>query len=167
MIATNTSSITSLAILGIVVGLPSLALGATRLKFDAEARKRTTHWPAVDGIIVSSRLVENYRKGTWGKFSGVCPEIRYLYRVDGVEHEGTAVSLDGSWVGTRYRGLVSPLVRRYRPMKRVRVFVSPEDPDQAVLEPGDPVARAGGIGAIGAGVLFIAGGIAALVFTTI
>ena len=52
-------------------------------------------------------------------------------------------------------------------MKRVRVFVSPEDPDQAVLEPGDPVARAGGIGAIGAGVLFIAGGIAALVFTTI
>ena len=88
-------------------------------------------------------MVDDRRRGSPGQRgrdrTGYVPEIRYKYFIGGKELEGDRVYNGDAW--NRKEKVIARLVDRYPPGARVRVFVDPARPGEAVLEPGSPAAR--------------------------
>ena len=100
--------------------------------------KATVDWPSTAGEIVSSEVVGSYTdsvKSYWA----VRPVVRYVYNVDGQQLEGDRLTL-----GLRQRDSqrseedAQATIAKYPQGQQVRVFYSPNDPTQSVLEPGAP-----------------------------
>jgi hypothetical protein len=114
-------------------------------------------WPAVDGIIEATG-VDSSRGRTGTTFH---PLVRYRYGIGDRQYVCDRIAFGGT-VGSSFRFFATRRAERYGSAKTVRVFVCPEDPSLAVLEPGVPWLSPLWI-AIGAGFL-VAGGQTLLVY---
>ena len=108
---------------------------------------RSLRWTQVDGVIISSEV--NLQED--GELYS--PDIAYEYTINGSKHAGTKVKaylMRYNWPGPAKR-----LCERYRTGAAVKVYVDPNNPSNAVLEPGiDSRAFATGMGA-GACLVFV------------
>jgi hypothetical protein len=98
-------------------------------------------WGKVEGVITVSK-VDQPREHTSDDLNDATPVIRYRYRVGGQDLEGDQVAIGGQPLTTRV--LAGRLIARYPVGAHVDVHVDPNNPKNAVLEPG----RAGNISAL-------------------
>jgi hypothetical protein len=104
----------------IVLGVALIAVAAWSVRMSARARR----WPATTGLITSSRLVSSYD-------SSPDAEIRYTYKVSGVEYQSSNIGYGGHWGSED-----STLVAKYPVGAVVTVYYEPELPSRALLERG-------------------------------
>ena len=107
----------------IVWGLSALVLvgGALLLR----AAQRQSKWPRAEGRVLDSSLV-------LGQYWH--PRVSYEYTHDGRTFRSQRIrSLE---IGMNWRGPAANDTERYPPGKAVTVYVNPDDPYFAVLEPG-------------------------------
>ena len=84
-----------------------------------------------DATILSGSVTLPGRPGDAGRFyAGL--DVRYTYRVDGVDYAGERLAFAPRWLGSRY--IVDPLARRYAAGNTVDVRYDPDRPDESVLE---------------------------------
>ncbi len=91
-------------------------------------------WPTASGRVVHSAVAERETK-LWNgeRRFGIVPDVRYVYRVAGQDHLGTAITAGGADGGDK-RSRV--LVARYPEGATVRVAYDPSEPWRSCLEPG-------------------------------
>jgi hypothetical protein len=99
---------------------------------DATRMRASAAWPAVDGVVLTSR-VETFWSDTGGR--QYMPVVKYSYVVDGRPCEGRDVRIRGFITKIE---IAEQVVRDRPPGARVRVFVDPSDPGRAVLQPALP-----------------------------
>jgi len=108
-----------------------IAIGVDSTRLARESRS----WPAVEGEIVRSEIVEEVSTTNPGRGSRTYrPVIRYRYRVGDADFDGERVAL-GEYA-TENRADAEAVVQRYPPGRRLPVHYRPETPASAVLEPG-------------------------------
>jgi hypothetical protein len=118
----------------VLIGVGSTWLGvATTLRARASAS-----WPSVDGSVLSAAIDRESRRSGSGSSSTTSPIWRplvsYEYAVDGTRHEGQRISYGEYATGEIAEA--EAVVKRYPLGAAVRVHYDPDDPRQAVLEPG-------------------------------
>jgi hypothetical protein len=91
------------------------------------------NWDKVEGVIVASS-VEQPPSHVSDDLNDASPIIRYRYRVGGKDLESDRVRIGGQPLTTRV--LAGRQVARYPVGAHVDVFVDPNDPKSALLEPG-------------------------------
>jgi hypothetical protein len=91
----------------------------------------STSWPTVQGQIVRSEVAQHRDSDGDQMYN---PVIDYSYTVNNQSYGGSQVTImDGS---TSVRSLVQDTVKRYPSGTAVTVYYDPDDPANAVLEPG-------------------------------
>ena len=80
------------------------------------------------------------------------PVVRYRYSVGENTYVGDTINYGGV-VSSSFRSIAEKVVKKYQHGKVVKVYVSPEDPNISVLEPGF---HYGSVITILVGVLFVA-----------
>lgn len=125
-----------------VVGLVVLVWGFLRMRQTA----RTKHWPTVKGTIRSSTVASREAPAMRQDSSDdddapkpppqtlYRPQVEYTYTVDGQTYTGTELGRDVVEVSSRQHAQAH--AARYVPRTPVTVFYDPNDPSQALLEPG-------------------------------
>lgn len=117
----------------IAFGLACLAFGAWFTRFCARSWHRARaapSWARVPGRIVSAIVVPDD--------GGYAPLVRYTYTVAGKPYQSSRIALAfTSYIRERHARAVAD---RYRAGRDVVVSVDPDDPAQAVLEPGSGAA---------------------------
>lgn len=129
----------SAAIGGVIVYLGCLSYMKSRA---------SQSWPTAQGAVVSSEVTAHRsrsRKGRRRTTYGA--EVRYEYTANGVKYSSDKISF-GEY-RTHNSGPAQATVDRYPPGAEVVVYYNPDQPEEAVLEPG----KMGGIM-----ILFIVGG---------
>jgi hypothetical protein len=121
-------------ILGLSVGIVMIGYGG----HSAWKGSSTSSWRAVPGEITDSDVEEHQDDGE-GLSSGntYAPVVRYSYTVHGKSLTGERISFGRTNYQTE--GGAQEVVNKYRAGRKVRVFVSPQDPSETVLETGVPV----------------------------
>lgn len=134
-------------VLLVLFGVICIALGFYEL---VRARK-SRRWRAVDGNIIDSQVVNRGSSflPTWEA------KVSYRYSVGSVQYQGSRISLTRVGDGD-VRWLAADQAKKYPPGRKVKVYVSPEDPSMAVLEPKEPLSV---YATLIVGVLFAAYGI--------
>jgi hypothetical protein len=87
-------------------------------------------WPTVQGQVIKSELESHHDK----KKTTYSALVIYKFEADGEDYEGDEV-----WFGqysSSDRSAMQKLVKEYPVGKDVTVYYSPDDPTQAVLQPG-------------------------------
>jgi hypothetical protein len=95
--------------------------------------KAAESWNRVEGVIVASE-VRQPPSHVSDDLNDASPIIRYRYRAAGQDLEGDRIKIGGEPLTTRV--LAGRLVARYPVGARVDVHVDPNDPKNALLEPG-------------------------------
>ena len=116
--------------------LAGLGMASYGLPLLIEARQSAS-WPAVEGRITHSELVDVYRDSDDSNHRqrSYEPNIRYSYRVDGVAYQGTRFSYN--WRLTENnRTRARRYTWRYQVNTKVQVYYDPTDPQISTLEPG-------------------------------
>ena len=93
------------------------------------------NWDKVEGVITVSRVDQPPQHAS-DDLNDATPIIRYRYRVGGRDLESDRVAIGGAPMMTRV--LAGKLVGRYPVGARVDVYVDPENPEHALLEPAEP-----------------------------
>ncbi len=105
-------------------------------------------WPTTQGSVVSSEVTAHRSRSKKGHHRTTYgANVRYEYTVNGVQYSSDKISF-GEY-RTHSRGPAQATVDRYPPGAEVVVYYNPDQPEEAVLEPG----KMGGIM-----ILFIVGG---------
>jgi hypothetical protein len=94
--------------------------------------KAASDWDRIEGVIIASS-VEQPPSHVSDDLNDATPIIRYRYRADGQDHESDQIRIGGQPMTTRV--LAGRLVARYPVGAHVDVFVDPENPASALLEP--------------------------------
>lgn len=89
-------------------------------------------WSPVEGEVEEAEVATTYSPQNRSTYS---PQVRYHYAVQGTKYASDRIAFGGR-VSTSWRGYAEKVVDRYRRMGKVKVYVSPDDPALAVLEPG-------------------------------
>lgn len=113
--------------LGLFLGLPTIS--------DAKASKS---WPKVDGIVIESRVeMRRSSGGANGRNNGPTYKaiVVYDYKVDDQPHSCDRIWF-GSDISTSNRGQMRDTVKQYPEGKTIQVYYDPENPSEAVLQPG-------------------------------
>jgi len=97
--------------------------------------EQTRRWPSTLGVIEASTVQTSQDAEGNTLYS---PYVLYRYEVNGQVFHADAITI-GSSVESSFRSWAERTVRRYPKGKQVKVYYSPEDPKQAVLEPGVPL----------------------------
>jgi hypothetical protein len=97
---------------------------------------RAMNWPTVEGRVTES-LVSTHRSrrsdsGARTNLYGAL--VRYSYMVKGVEYSGERVTFADTHNSDRSKA--EAILARYAIGAAVRVYYNPEDPQNALLEPG-------------------------------
>jgi hypothetical protein len=89
-------------------------------------------WPTVEGVVTQSELVETRKSGdrAWR------PEVEVRYVVDGAEHTTDAIWAAGDR-SFRDQGEARTVLARYAVGGAARVSYDPDDPSDAILDPGE------------------------------
>lgn len=118
-----------------VIGLIFTAIGGGILCWtaanvvDALASRR---WPQVRGTIIASKLQRS--RDSEGGYS-YRPDVSYRYAVKGKEFVARRTRF-GDWLKLGWPGVADRVVRRYPVGAAILVHYNPQDPAEAVLEPG-------------------------------
>lgn len=88
-------------------------------------------WPTMPGQIKSAEVQERHT----GRTTKVRAEVRYTYRVEGVEYSADRVFF-GDRVYSTLGMTAAREVTQYHPDATVQVYYNPDDHKDAVLEPG-------------------------------
>ena len=120
--------------------------------------RRASRWPSAPGRIVRSQTRRTKESKTAiATPVGNLPDVEYVYKVDGVEHHGTRISI-GEFKPDSPE--VEAALERYQVGRTGPVFYNPDKPAEAVLErdpPASPMVMysfAGGVVLIGLVVVF-------------
>jgi hypothetical protein len=107
-----------------------MLFGLVRLRSKMQAAGA---WNRIEGVIIASG-VEQPPSHVSDDLNDATPVIRYRYRADGQDHESDQIRIGGQPMTTRV--LAGRLVARYPVGAHVDVFVDPNNPADALLEPG-------------------------------
>ena len=110
-------------------GIILLALGAWQVMRARNGRR----WQTVDGEIIESQVVN----GGSSFLPNWQPRVRYRYSVGGVRYESSRITFAADREGD-IRWLAAGDAEKYPQHAKIRVYVSPEDPAIAVLDPEVP-----------------------------
>jgi hypothetical protein len=115
--------------------LPIAAWVYATMRLEQALAVRSRSWPTVPGKIDTSEVTEKraYRSGRYWAL-----DVRYLYRVGGVDYVGTQLAFAPRWIGSQYT--VDSLARRYPVGAAASVHYDPDQPAEAVLETDDQLA---------------------------
>ncbi len=94
-------------------------------------------WPVVSGTIKSSGLEQFMSAPSESSERGqrtFQSKVSFAYRFDGIDYVSEHASMGGK-VSSTSRGLVERYARKYRNGAKVKVYVNPLEPSEAVLEP--------------------------------
>ena len=94
---------------------------------------RAKSWPVAPGTILISRY-DQWRTKKGIRIAGLCVDIQYIYQVGEVVYDGTRVN--SGWRCFGNKDHLEAVLKRYPSGKRVGVRYNPEDPREALLEPG-------------------------------
>ncbi len=122
--------------------LPTVALaifGTAAALFALALHRRASlaqRWPTVKGMITASGLEQFRGAASEGRRGSMMfkAHLRYAYRYNNVDYSSTVASLGGEVTSTSY-GLLQRLPKKYPDGKIVDVYVNPDNPAEAVLEP--------------------------------
>lgn len=89
-------------------------------------------WPATEGVVVSSDL-DFSRSGSRMGDSQVSADISYMYHLEGKKYQSDRICFGFS---NPIFNHADKLVRKYPRKKQISVYYNPNNPEQAVLEPG-------------------------------
>ena len=130
------SPVEAFGILGTML-LPLAAWFYATMKLDQAMAILSRSWPTVPGKIDASdvRMKRSYRSG---RFYAL--DVRYVYRVKGLDHVGTRLAFAPRWLGSEYS--VNALAQRYAAGTTVDVHCDPDQPGIWVLETDDQLAKA-------------------------
>lgn len=93
----------------------------------------TTQWPSVDGTVVRSGVASPDQASSGGT-TKYRAEVIYEYTVDGTGLTGRRIS--AADFATNDRSMIQAILDRYPVGRIVTVHYQPDDPREAVLEPG-------------------------------
>ena len=93
--------------------------------------RRSRNWPTVPGVMMDSH-VNSYYDDEGDRMYGVA--IMYRYEVDGLEF--TSNKRTFGEFNSNNQGRAERIVAQYLPGSNVQVHYDPDDPANAVLEPG-------------------------------
>ncbi len=115
--------------------------------------KKAQQWPAVNGRVLSSEVVEDRLRSATGKATiAFIPDISYEYIVNGQAHTGNAV-IFGETVYDYISA--SRICEKFAVDTEPRVYYNPERPDESVLLPQ----ATEGLRSLIPGIFFIVSGI--------
>jgi hypothetical protein len=128
------TSIEAFGVLGTIL-LPLAAWFYAQMRFERAMAVLSRSWPTAPGKIDAADIAEKatLRSGRYWAL-----DMRYVYRVGGVDHVGTQLAFAPRWIGSQYT--VDALARRYPVGATVDVRYDPDHPDEAVLESDDQLA---------------------------
>lgn len=121
--------------------------------------KASQQWPSTKGAVTASEVIRS-RSDDGVQYK---PEILYNYRVGKEDYQQGNIRYDGDW-STSSSTYANRMVQKYPVGKQVDVYYDPDDPFEAVLEPGTSWASYSLIGfgliffLIGAGMFLGTGG---------
>lgn len=92
-----------------------------------------SNWDKVEGVITVAK-VEQPPSHVSDDLNDATPVIRYRYRVGGRDLESDQIRIGGEPLTTRV--LAGRLIARYPVGARVDVYIDPNNPSHALLEPG-------------------------------
>ena len=91
-------------------------------------------WPTVSGRVVYSLAAATETSTRTSRVRrSFTPYVQYVYRVEGQDHIGTRIAMDGNGYGEAYSRAT---VARYPEGATVQVAYDPGSPQRACLEPG-------------------------------
>jgi len=93
---------------------------------------KSSGWPKTKGRIISSVIIDRYNQSH--SKTTYTPAVTYAFFVNGREYRSTQVST-GTHGSDNFKQ-AQIVVDTYVPNMEVEVFYNPNDPDNAVLEPG-------------------------------
>lgn len=114
-------------------------------------------WPAVEGTVTSSNIVERSTGGD-GEGRRFVVAVTYRYRVGTQDREGRRIGFFSNH-RHRSRGPAQAKLRKYPHGSRLPVHYDPRDPARAVIDTGVPWAH---YFAVAIGAVFLLGGLAGL-----
>lgn len=112
------------------VGVLSMCLGIENTLM----ARASAAWPSVEGAIIRATVARDSSADSSGASGTWRPIVVYAYVVDAMRHEGQRISY-GEYA-TAERADAESVVDKNPKDTRVRVYYMPDDPRQAVLEPG-------------------------------
>ena len=117
------------------VGLFLVVEGINQLRLGS----KSSHWPAAEGRIISSRIFLSSHREIGGGKSGArsttySVQVRYSYEVDDQTFEGSRLSYGEE--GHSNRSEAQKVLARYPQGKEVEVYYDPMDPKRSVLVRG-------------------------------
>lgn len=120
------------SVIFLVVGIGILLWGITT----SQTALRSQQWPTVPGTVTAAQVKTSTSRSsttrrTTTHYSG---HITYIYRVNGQDFTATQVSFADYSSSDRQHA--SEIVNRYPAGRAVTVSYNPQNPAQAVLEPG-------------------------------
>jgi len=147
------------ALLFLVVGIGVGIFGWLQL---GKARASLS-WPTADGVIMQSDVRRERRWVKTGKHRRekitYKADVDYIYTVNGQEYSADRISYGGTHSSSS-RVTADQITSQYPRGKKVTVSYDPQDPGEAVLEPGVSI---GVYGTLAAGVLIALVGVAAVI----
>lgn len=114
----------------VLVGVLSMYLGIENTLM----ARASAAWPSVEGAIIRATVARDSSADSSGASGTWRPIVVYAYVVDAMRHEGQRISY-GDYA-TAERADAESVIDKYPKDTRVRVYYMPDDPRQAVLEPG-------------------------------
>ena len=128
----------SVKVRGILCCLGIVLLGVAFLNYgmgQISKAKQSVNWPSVTGTVVSSKTEQHTSTETSGSTKREVTYdvaiITYEYNVGGKNYSSNKVAFGGQKRGSAYM-----LVKQYPREKSVPVYYDPDNPEDAVLEPG-------------------------------
>ncbi len=141
----------------ISVGAMLIRKGNRYLRVAAAAAQ----WPIVTGEVVSNDVVKRIDRTQDGPSTYFVPQVHYVYDADGVSRDGSVIRVGMENSGYPSEGQAREYLARYSVGSKVPVRYDPQNPANAVLEPG----QVGGGRNVLAGTLLMLVGIAGVAFT--
>ncbi len=94
---------------------------------------RARSWPVADGRILLSRY-DQWRTQKGIRIAGLCIDVQYIYQVGDKVYDGHRINSGWRCFGNQKH--LEGFLRKYPSGKKVLVHYNPDDPAQALLEPG-------------------------------
>ena len=126
------------------VGIYLIYSGLRNLRLSAASDT----WPITGGTVLASDVVIHVSSGKGGKTTYYTPQVRYAYKVGGIEHESDVIRFGD--LERKRRALADEMVAKYPAGSTVAVRYDPQSPERATLE-----TQSAGGSQIGSGAFFI------------
>lgn len=106
-----------------------------------EQARASNAWPTAPGHIVSSgvREYEEWNRDKEEQWTYYAAQVTYAYTVNGVLYTGDRINFSTA-VRWGDRGPADKIIARYLTGATAEVYYNPENPQEAVLEPGESMA---------------------------